>query len=193
MKITTIAAFLVLVSTFASAQIMRCESGATHWVLTKNDSMHFVLRSLMPVKQLQRPNIVQVGEFVVQAITVDKAPYVPGVDTTQLAILSRYATEEGDFISKQMKTKLDLTMVKSNFGEGEGVDVLIWSHVMPETISKEVKAQIFATIILGDRIFGLSSPQFSDQTYEAVRDFLMDVLSTVKVVRDQRVLSTLCD
>lgn len=193
MKTTILAALLVLVSTFASAQIMRCESGATYWVLTQNDSVHYVMRTLMPVKQMQRPNIVQAGEFVVQAVTVAKAPYIGGADTSQLAMLSRYATEEGDFISKQMKTKLELTMVKSNFGEGQGVDVLIWSHVIPETITKEVKAQIFANIILGDRIFGVSSPQFSDQTYEAVRDFLMDMISTVKVVRNQAELGTLCD
>ncbi len=193
MRTTILAALLVLVSSFASAQIMKCKSGTTYWVLTQNDSTHYVLGTLMPVKQMQRRNIVQVGEFVVQAMNVDKVPYVGGADTTHLAMLSRYATEELDFISKQMKTKLELAMIKSHFGEGQGVDVLIWSHIMPETISKEVKAQIFANIIIGDRIFGLSSPQFNDQTFQAVRDFLMDMISTVKVIRNQAELSGLCN
>ena len=110
---TPLAVFLVMLLsiTTSPAQIMRCESGTTYWVLTQNDSVHYVMRTLMPVKQMQRPNIVQAGEFVVQAVTVAKAPYIAGADTTQLAMLARYATEEGDFISKQMKTKLELTMV----------------------------------------------------------------------------------
>jgi hypothetical protein len=70
--------------------------------------------------------------------------------------------------------------------------VLIWFFEMPSSVSQEVKHQVFANIIVGDKIFGLSSSQFADQKLDDVKNFLMDVISTLKKVDNKNDFDKLC-
>ena len=68
--------------------------------------------------------------------------------------------------------------------------VLIWYYKMPEKIKGQVEMQIFANMIVDDKIFGFASPQFNDQKFEDVSDFLMDIISTLKRTYN---INQLCD
>ena len=85
--------------------------------------------------------------------------------------------------------KLNIEMSKAALPGGTA---LIWSFDMPPSVSAEVKKQIFIDVVIGDKIFGLSSSQFVDQTYDEVEDFLIRIISSLKKVKDADELAGLC-
>jgi hypothetical protein len=88
------------------------------------------------------------------------------------------------------KQKLNIQIQKAPLSSDK--TVLIWFFEMPPSVSQEVKHQVFANVIIGDKIFGLSSSQFTDQKLEDVKNFLMDVISTLKQMNNKKDLEKLC-
>ncbi|MDD3686928.1 MAG: hypothetical protein PHE56_09205, partial [Bacteroidales bacterium] len=96
-----------------------------------------------------------------------------------------------EYFSGLFKTKINLQMQLAPISAEQSV--LIWFFEMPEGHNQEVKYQVFANLVLGDKIFGLSSSQFADQNLDNIKDFLMDVISTVKVLDNKKEFKKLCE
>ena len=171
-------------------EIYKCDTLKSYWTFEKNNTF-LAVKIEGNVKTTQRKNVISVYNYVLQNIILDKAKFVKeGEDNTDLKIMMRYATSEAEYLSGQFKTKINIKMSKAPISEDKSV--LIWYFEMPSNMNNEVKLQIFANIIIGDKIFGLASSQFADQKFENVRDFLMDVISTVKKLKKKKEFSTLC-
>ena len=180
-------AILIFVTSFAYSQkVVKCPDGL-YWTIEK-DSVNYTVALLGKVQTTERPNVIAVNDYSLQYLIVNKSPHVEeGGDNTELKILIRYAMSEAAYLSKQFNSELKPTLVKAPLSSDK--DVLLWSYKMPTKISDQVANQLYANIIIGDKIFGLASPQFNDQEYDKVRDFLMDSINSLKRVED---LDELC-
>ena len=108
-----------------------------------------------------------------------------------MEILANYVSREVNYISGQFKTKLEAQMQKAPLSSEK--DVILWWYKMPDGISEQVTNQLFASIIIEDKIFGVASPQFANQKFEQIRDFLMDVISTLNKLDEKKDLKNICN
>ncbi|UII20921.1 hypothetical protein [Fulvivirga ligni] len=171
--------------------VERCDSTKAFWIIEKDKST-YTIKILGDVKTTERKNVISVDMYALQYLIVDTANYViEGKSLTELQILANYVSSEVNYMSRQFQTKLEAQMQKAPLSSDK--DVLIWWYKMPDGMNEEVSNQLFACIIMDDKIFGLASPQFIDQKFEDIRDFLMDNISTLKRVENKKELKKLCE
>ena len=186
--IWTISALTALTS--YGQQVFKCNTSKSYWTFEKNDTF-FAVKLDGNIKETERKNVISVDNYVLQNIILDKTKFIKeGEDNSDLKLLIKYAMSEAEYLSSQFKTKINIQMQKAPISADK--NVLIWHFEMPSNMNQEVKSQIFANVVIGDKIFGLASSQFTDQKFENVRDFLMDVISTVKKLKNKNEFSTLC-
>ena len=183
--------FIILASAVCvnGQKLYTCNLKRAYWTFDKNGSF---LAVQLPgnAKPTERSNVITIGNYALQYVIVDKRNYLKGLaDTTGVMPLISYAQSEGGYMSEQFNEKLNIEMSKAPLPDGTA---LIWSFDMPPHISAEVKKQIFIDVVIGDKIFGLSSSQFVDQTYDEVEDFLIRVISTLKKVNNADEFARLC-
>lgn len=172
-------------------QLEKCDSIKSFWII-ENGSTNYTLKILGKVAATERNNVISVNKYALQYLMVDKNDYVSeGKTSTELEILANYVSSEINYTSLQLKTKLEVQMQKAPLS-GEK-DVIIWWYKMPDGMNEQVVNQLFASIIIDDKIFGIASPQFADQEFGQVRDFLMDVISTLKKVDKKKELKDICN
>lgn len=184
----TVATFTAL--TVRGQALYRCNETQSYWTFEKDNSF-LAVRIAGKVTEQERKNVIAVNAYALQYVIVDKQPYLMGDSKSDdLKVLTNYALSEAEYMTNLFKQKLDIQMQKAPLSADK--TVLIWWFEMPSNVSQEVKHQIFANIIVGDKIFGLSSAQFENQNLDDVKDFLMDVISTLQVVRKKNDLGKLC-
>lgn len=183
-KVYFILFFLTLFFTENSygQKVISCDTEGVRWLLQK-DTTSFVVNLPGEVESTTNPSIISINNQIVQYLVVNKSKYLDQETGNEpLKILIRHAYAEAEYMSKQFGERLELQMVKAPLSDS--VSVLVWSFKMPKKVSKEVQSQIFATLIVRQYIVGLSSPQFADQPIDSVRNMLMDIISTLKMVDD---------
>ncbi|PKP21744.1 MAG: hypothetical protein CVU05_06095 [Bacteroidetes bacterium HGW-Bacteroidetes-21] len=175
--------FLIFFSSGIYAQsVVTCDSTLSFWVIP-NDSINYTLNLSGRVQTTEKPMVIAVNNYALQYLIVEKKYYTEEKgDNSDLKILIRYALSECEYLSNMYKTKLNLQMQKAPVSNNN--EVLIWYYAMPEDLNEQVKYQVYANLVLGDKIFGIASPQFSDQTLNEIKDFLMDVISTLKQIEE---------
>lgn len=170
--------------------LYKCNETQSYWTFEKDNSF-LAVRVVGKVTEQERKNVIAVNGYALQYVIVDKQPYLMGdSQSDDLKVLTNYALQEAEYMTSVFKQKLDIQMQKAPLSTDK--TVLMWWFLMPSSLSQEVKHQVFANIVVGDKVFGLSSPQFADQELDDVKDFLMDVISTLQAVRKKGDLGKLC-
>jgi hypothetical protein len=171
-------------------QIEKCDSTKSYWIIESGNT-NYTLKIPGTVSTTERKNVISVNNKALQYVVVEKKNYIiEGKTSTELEILANYVSNEVSYISRQFKTKLEAQMQKAPLSNEK--DVVIWWYKMPDGMNEQVSNQLFVSIIIGDKIFGVASPQFTYQKFEEVRDFLMDIISTLKNVDKKKDLKNIC-
>ncbi|NQY07114.1 MAG: hypothetical protein HRT68_13235, partial [Flavobacteriaceae bacterium] len=158
-------------------QIEKCDSTKSFWII-ENKNINYTLKIIGNVASTERKNVISVNNNALQYLVVDKTNYIiEGKTKTELEILANYVSREVNYMSGQFKTKLEAQMQKAPLSSEK--NVIVWWYKMPDGMNEQVDNQLFASIIIGDKIFGIASPQFRNQEFDDVKDFLMDVISTL--------------
>lgn len=187
--------FLILIAlmmslTASGQQLYRCDSTKSYWTFEKDNSF-FAVKILGKVSEQGKKSVIGVNNYVLQFVIVDKKDYIKADSiTSDLKVLTNYVLSESEYMAGLFKQKINIQMQKAPLSSDK--TVLIWFFEMPPSVSQEVKHQVFVNIIIGDKIIGLSSSQFTDQKLEDVKNFLMDVISTLIQVNDKKDLEKLC-
>lgn len=178
---------LLFFGTHISAQeIVKCDSTKAYWVIAKDQHTYALL--LQGHYQItDRPGLIALNGYALQFIIINKKSFAKEEYDTDLKLLIAYALDESKYLSEALKTKLNVQFRKSPLSNGK--DALLWYYEMPELMNQQVKQQIYVNTIIDDKIIGFASPQFSDQKFETVRDFLMDSISALKKVEN---INNLC-
>jgi hypothetical protein len=188
--ILTLTAITLTALTVRGQQLYKCDATKSYWTFEKDDSF-FAVKLLGKVSEQERKNVIAVNNYALQYVIVDKKQYIKGDSiSADLKVLTNYALSEAEYMTGLFKQKLNIQMQKAPLSSDK--TVLIWFFEMPSSVSQEVKHQVFANIIIGDKIFGLSSSQFADQKLDDVKSFLMDVISTLKKLDDKNDFDKLC-
>jgi hypothetical protein len=181
---------VLTILTVNGQQLYKCNTTKSFWTFTK-DSSFFAVKLLGNAKETERKSVISVDNYVLQNLLIDKAKFMKeGEDNSDLKVLVRYAMSEAEYFSGVFKTKINIQMQKAPLSADKSV--LIWFFEMPSGKNEKVKFQLFANIIIGDKIFGFASSQFADQKFDSVKDFLMDVISTLKRVDNKNDFDKLC-
>jgi hypothetical protein len=179
-----------IVLTINGQELYKCDTTKSFWTFTKDNSF-FTVKLMGNAKETERKSVISFDSYVLQNVLVDKVKFIKeGEDNSDLTIMIRYALSEAEYFSGVFKKKVNIKMLQAPLSADKSV--LIWFFEMPPGQNHEVKFQLFANIIVGDKIFGLASSQFADQKFDSVKDFLMDVISTLKQVESQNEFDKLC-
>jgi hypothetical protein len=192
-KIRIILTFAVITLTIFSVngqQLFKCDSTKSYWAFEKDNSF-FAIKLLGKVREQERKMVIAVNNYILQYVIVDKKNYIKSDSiAADLKVLTNYALNEAEYMTGLFKQKLNIQMQKALSSSDK--TVLIWFFEMPSNVSQEVKHQVFANIVIGDKIFGLSSSQFESQKLDDVKNFLMDVIGTLKKVNVKTDFNNLC-
>lgn len=178
MKITRFffAALLLLTLQAAYAQqLYKCSATKSFWIIEKDNSF-FTVGIPGNVKETDKKNIIAVDSFALQYVIVEKKHFIEE-DSSGMTPLIKYALNESEYFSGVYNHKVNVNFQKA---EVKSHDVLIWFFELPSHVSQGVKNQVFASMLSGDKIFGLAAPQFPGQELEDVKNLLVDVIITLK-------------
>jgi hypothetical protein len=140
------------------------------------------------VRTTERHNLFEVNGTTLQVLALDKNKYV---GKTNQETLENHAKSEIDYIADYLKVKLKS---KSETIKIKGQqDCLLWSYEMPETVSKEVKNQLYISFIYKDFIIGVNTAQFSNQTFNEILDFLKIIAENTFYSDERITLEYLCN
>jgi hypothetical protein len=171
--------------------LVTCKSNKSFWVYENGEDIYAV-EIEGDVKESDRTNLVSVNNGALQLLVVDKTPFLEGQqESNDLKILMQYASKEGQYLSEMMKTDLDIQMMQSSFSSDR--TVLIWYYPMPAGTSSQVTFQVYANTIIDGYVYGLASPVFTGQTFDEVRKFLMDTISTLQKLKSKKEIKKLCE
>jgi hypothetical protein len=176
--------FSVCASTFLShAQDLKDCNGKTHWIFRQE---HGIL-GISPGGKISKTDsrkIIHVDNYDLQCVIVSKSTYAKEEDNTDLKVLTRYAMAEITWQSEQMKSQLMLNAHKEELSSGKSI--LVWSFEMPEGSDKDVLNQVYANIVIGDKIFGLGCPRYKNQSMKEIKKFLIETISTLKEYKKEK-------
>jgi hypothetical protein len=165
------------------AQDLKDCSGKTHWIFKQEHG----LLGITPNGKISKSDsrkIIHVDNYDLQCVIVSKSTYAKEEDNTDLKVLTRYAMAEIAWQSDQMKSKLMLNAHKEELASGKSI--LIWSFEMPEGSSKDVLNQVYANMVVGDKIFGLGCPRYKEQSMKEIKKFLIETISTLKEYKKEK-------
>lgn len=167
----------------ASQSLVKCEGRLSYWVIPDNDSYH-AIRLNGDTDLSVQPEILNVNEKALQYILLDKEQYViKAKENNDQNILLRYTDGEAIHLRDKFRVRsLDTHSEIIAFHSGK--TAVFWYFKLPEGKNKEVTAQLFADIIIGDRIFGLGTPLFAGDDFEAAKVFLLEAIDTVSTVKN---------
>lgn len=189
-KLSTSILFLLFTIFAFSQRVENCDSIKSFWLL-ENGSINYTIKLSGKIGKTENPNVITVNGQALQFLMVNKKDFsTEGKAEKDLEILVNYVSSEANYMSGLFKTKLEVQMQKAPINNSK--DALVWWYKMPEPHNEEVQNQLFVNIIIDDKIIGLASPQFNNQEFNKVRDFLMDEISSLKSVTKKKELNDLC-
>jgi len=183
-RILVIFAFVTTLfsSSLLGQEIIKCDSSKTYWLI-KKDSILFSTKINGVVENTERKSVIKVNKNVaLQFLVVDKNKFLPKEQPiTNQTILIQYALSEAEYLSSLFKTRLNVQFQKVPFSEDRFA--ILWFYDMPEGMNQQVKSQLYLNIVIGEYIFGLSSPLFRDQKFEEIRNLLTETISTARITK----------
>lgn len=171
-------------------ELKHCDATKSFWIIEEGKAT-YALKIMGVANSTDKPNMISTNDYALQYLVVDKADFFEaGTKVSEMEILVNYVSSEVSFFSDQFQTKLDAQMQKAPLSKEK--EVIIWWYTMPESMNDEVAKQVFASVIFEEKIFAVASPQFIDQEFEAVRDFLVNVISTLQRA-DKTAIKNICN
>jgi hypothetical protein len=179
---------VVVLTTNATAQsLVKCNDQIAYWVI--NDaSHHYAVRLQGDIGLSKQPDILNVNEKALQYVLLDKNPYIlkKGMNDDENVLLRYIDGEKNPLLNKfnvkSLEAGREIIILSS------GKTAVLWYFMLPEGKNKEVKAQLFADMVIGDRIFGLGVPLFVGENFEAARVFLLNALDGTETVKNPEAL-----
>lgn len=190
MKSIIIYLFLLLISTFKSTSqsLIKCGDNISFWLITDN-SINYAVKLNGDISYSNMSDLINIEERVLQYTIQDKIHFIDeNKNTNEIAILSNYVTGEAKHLLDEFSKPFNIEMHISKLPSGK--PFLLWWYKVPYEENKEVVAQFFVNIIVGDVVFGLGSPQFTDDDTESTKVFLIETINTLSIVKNK---NTLCN
>ncbi|MCC8426137.1 hypothetical protein [Mucilaginibacter sp. UR6-11] len=182
--------FVMGIQKSAAQQLYQCDTTKAYWTFEKDSSFLYV-KLMGKAVTTTRPTLISVNAMPLQVVIVNKANYLKeGGDNTDFAVLTRYAKSESDYFANSFKTQLNSRMNTLTLPGDK--KVVIWYFDMPQSVTQNVKAQVFVNMVAGDKIFGLSGTQFNNQELKNIGGFLLGVIATLTKAESKAELNTLC-
>ena len=192
-KLLTLSFSLLVCVSFAlkAQQLHQCDENKSYWILSKDED-NFIVELSGKAQESEKKGVITINGYILQGLIINKSAFIDEgeKDSKELQILVRYALSEADYFSKLFKTKINIQIQKAVLSDGK--EVLLWFFDMPESITANVKRQLFVNMLIGDKIIGLASPQIADQKFEDVRNFLTNAISILKKIEDKNKLTKEC-
>jgi hypothetical protein len=179
---------VVVLTTNATAQsLVKCNDKIAYWVI--NDaSYHYAVRLQGDIDLSKQPDILNVNEKALQYVLLDKNRYLhKDVKNDDESLLLRYIDGEKDPLLNKFNVK-SLEAGREMIILSSGKTAVLWHFMLPEGKNKEVKAQLFADMVIGERIFGLGVPLFAGEDFDTARIFLLNALDTTETVKNPEAL-----
>lgn len=190
MKPIIIYLFLLLIPIFRSTaqSIVKCDDNTSFWLIEDN-SIDYSLKLYGDVAKSNMPDLINIENRILQYIILDKIHFIDKKEQSdENSILSNYVAGETKHLLDKFPKPFEIEMQLSTLSSGK--PFLLWWYKLPEGSSKEVVAQVFINIIIGDILFGLGSPQFLEDDIESIKHFLVETIATLSVVKNK---NTLCN
>lgn len=181
--------FILTGFTLTAQKLYKCDDTTAYWTSDK-EGLYYSIKLKGFAKETERKNVISVGDYVLQHVTVEKKEYIKDGDDSDLSILVHYALGEGEYLSGTFEQKIDIKLEKALVTNGQ--DALFWSFDLPAEYNNEVKSQLFINVVVGDMIVGLSSSQFNGQEFDDVKAYLIATIATLKKAEKKSDLEHLC-
>jgi len=139
------------------------------------------------VKPTERNNIYVIDDSILQILVVDKNS-IPGKNDVEKLI--NYAQNETAYNAKYLKTQLKPVIEKIDINSV--YPIRFWYYDLPESISKEVKNQMYLILVYKNYIIGLNTAQFSHQKFDDVKQFLIEMYKSIRFSNQRITLEYLC-
>lgn len=184
--------FKVMIAAFspncASQSLIKCNDRQAYWAIPDNN-IYYTIRLEGDIDLSSQPDILNVNERALQYILLEKEQYIlKNGENNDESILIRYTEGEAAYLRNKYKSEtLDIYSEMIKFHSGK--TAVFWYFKLPEGKNKEVTAQLFADIIIGERILGLGTPLFAGEDPEAAKIFLLQTIDTTNKVKNP---DTLC-
>lgn len=183
-----IALLLGLPSNLSAQYIIDCNNNTTFWVINDR-GIQYSVKLHGDIAESKIPELLNVEDMALQYVLIDKKRFIEDKgDNTELSILKRYVEEETKYLSGKFPKPFEVLMEIYTIPTGQ--KFLLWYYKLPEGKSKEVISQLFINTIIEDTIIGFGSPQFIDHDFEAIKNFLVETISTLNIIKDT---NSLCD
>ncbi len=139
------------------------------------------------VRTTERHNLFEVGGTTLQVLALDKSQYK---GKSNQETLENHAKSEIDYIGNYLKVQLKFKTEKITINGQQ--ECLLWYYEMPESVSKDVKSQLYISFIYKDFIIGVNTAQFSNQTFNEILDFLKGIAQNTHYTDERITLEYLC-
>lgn len=167
-----------------SQKIVNCKNGKAFWVIENGKTM-FSLELQGKINKTENSKLIILNDNPLQNLIVEKNKFVNDKNKDDnFSILKEYVKNEHKYLNSQFGTELDLKMFKVELQNN--ITSIFWFFTMPENINKKVNSQLFVSIILDDKIFGLSTTQFVGQNFESLQNLLLDTIYSVKIIDSEK-------
>jgi len=177
----------IVYTTYATPQsIIKCSNNTTYWIIPDNN-YNYAIRLQGDIDLSNQYDILNIDDKALQYVLLDKVLYTDkNTKNSHTAILSEYVAMESDLLMAKFKGKTHIhSEIKTT---STGKTVILWHFTLPEGKDREVTAQLFADVIIGDKIFGLGAPLFAGQDLDSLKSFLMDAIATIDTVKNMNAL-----
>lgn len=180
-------AAITLTTNAAPQSLVRCNDKVTYWVIPDGND-YYTVKLKGDIDLSHQHDILNVDEKALQYILLDTSHYTTKKNDDESILLS-YLAEETIYLRSKFKNP-SLNVYEEIIPLNKEKKAVFWYFELPEGKNKEVTAQLFAHVIVGKRIFGLGSPLFAGEDFDALRVFLLEGIATANTT-DQT--ETLCD
>lgn len=179
-------AAIVFTTTTAAQSIIKCNDKITYWVIPDRNC-NYTIKLKGDIDLSNQRDILNVDDKALQYTLLDKNRYTDAnSENRDAAILSKYTAIESDYLQDKFNGEIEIFMEMKTLSTGK--TVILWYFNLPKGKNKEVSAQLFADIVIGDRIFGLGTPLFTGQDFNTVRSFLLEAITTITKVKNTNAL-----
>lgn len=182
LKITIIILFINFF--LYSQEIVNCKKGKSFWVI-ENGKNIYSIELKGKINKTENSKLIVLNDIPLQNLIVEKNKFTNDKNKDDnFSVLKEYVEGENKYLNSKFKTELEIKMFKVELENN--ITSLFWFFTMPENINKEVKSQLFVSMILDDKIFGLSSTQFIGQNFENLQNLLLDTIYSVKIIDSEK-------
>lgn len=159
--------------------LVECSDKTSYWVIP-DDNCYYTIKLKGDIGLSRQHDILNVNEKALQYVLLDKNRYSVK-DSNDESVLLKYTAIEAAYLRGKFSAP-SLNINTETITLSSGKSAILWYFELPEGKNTAIVAQIFASTVLGNKIFGLGSPLFSGEDFDTLRLFLLDALNDTAAV-----------